>query len=214
MPARQTLILGTTNPGKLRELEELLAPYGIPCRSLAGLPQAVAVDETGTTFAENAALKAGLQAQALEAWVLAEDSGLVVDALDGAPGIFSARFSGAEASDAANNRLLLERLAAHPHAPRSAHYACHAALADPAGRIMAVSSGTCAGSAWLSRTRIRIERIASRRVRSSWAAGLSWGPSRRPYAPIAMRFMLSWAVAEWGKARSPAASSTKLAPTR
>ncbi|MFM8708059.1 MAG: non-canonical purine NTP pyrophosphatase, partial [Planctomycetia bacterium] len=74
-----------------------------------------------------------------------EDSGLVVDALGGAPGIYSARFSGADATDARNNALLLERLAAHPASARQAHYACHAALSDPAGTIVAVSSGVCGG---------------------------------------------------------------------
>jgi len=139
------LVLGTTNAGKLRELEELLAPVGIPCRSLAGEPRAVEVEETGSSFADNAALKAATQARALGAWVLAEDSGLVVDALGGAPGIYSARFSGVGATDAANNALLLERLAPHRGAARAAHYACHAALADPAGTIVATSSGTCGG---------------------------------------------------------------------
>jgi len=142
---RATLVLGTTNAGKLHELEELLAPVGIPCRSLAGEPRAVDVEETGSSFAENAALKATTQARAIGVWVLAEDSGLVVDALGGAPGIYSARFSGAGATDAANNALLLERLAAHRGAARAAHYACHAALADPAGTIVATSSGTCGG---------------------------------------------------------------------
>lgn len=140
-----TLVLGTTNAGKLHELEDLLAPLGIPCRSLAGEPRAVEVEETGSSFAENASLKAATQARAIGAWVLAEDSGLVVDALGGAPGIYSARFSGAGATDGANNALLLERLAPHHGAARSAHYACHAALSDPAGTIVATSSGTCGG---------------------------------------------------------------------
>ena len=87
------LVLGTTNQGKVRELLELLEPFGISCRSLAGLEAAVDVEETGATFAENAALKATQQAVALNSWVLAEDSGLVVPALGGAPGIHSARFS-------------------------------------------------------------------------------------------------------------------------
>jgi len=143
--APHVLVLGTTNAGKLRELVELLEPLGIPCRSLAGDPRAVEVEETGGTFAENAALKAATQARALDAWVLAEDSGLVVSALDGAPGIYSARFSGHGATDASNNALLLERLAGRRGAARAAHYACHAALADPAGRIVATSSGTCGG---------------------------------------------------------------------
>ena len=145
MNTTETLVLGTTNAGKLRELAELLGPLGIACCSLAGLEAAVEVDETGQSFAENAALKASQQALALGRWVLAEDSGLVVDALGGAPGIFSARFSGEGATDARNNELLLERLAAIPADRRSAHYACHAALADPAGSIVAVSSGVCGG---------------------------------------------------------------------
>lgn len=143
--ARPTLLLGTTNAGKLRELAELLVPLGIRCRSLADEPNAVDVEETGSSFAENAALKAAAQARATGAWVLAEDSGLVVDALGGAPGVYSARFSGAAATDATNNALLLERLARHRGAARSAHYACHAALAEPGGVIVTTSSGTCSG---------------------------------------------------------------------
>jgi len=145
MDTTTTLVLGTTNAGKLRELAELLSPLGIACCSLAGLDAAVDVDETGDSFAANAALKASQQATALRRWVLAEDSGLVVDALGGAPGIYSARFSGAGATDERNNALLIERLAAHPAASRSAHYACHAALSDPAGTIVATSSGVCGG---------------------------------------------------------------------
>jgi XTP/dITP diphosphohydrolase len=145
VPANLALVLGTTNAGKLRELVALLEPYGIACRSLVGLEGAVEVDETGSSFAENAALKATLQARALHAWVLAEDSGLVVDALDGAPGVYSARFSGPAATDATNNALLLQRLAGVRGDARRARYACHAALADPYGTVVAVSEGTCGG---------------------------------------------------------------------
>jgi len=145
MNAAMSLVLGTTNAGKLRELAELLEPQGITCCSLAGLAGAIDVEETGSSFAENAALKASQQATALSRWVLAEDSGLVVDALGGAPGIYSARFSAPDATDARNNSLLLERLASQPAAARTAHYACHAALSDPTGRIVAVSSGVCRG---------------------------------------------------------------------
>jgi XTP/dITP diphosphohydrolase len=145
------LVLGTTNGGKLVELIDLLEPHGIPCASLAGLAGAVDVEETGATFAENAALKARGQAVALGRWVLAEDSGLVVPALGGAPGVFSARFSGSAAGadretvDRRNNAVLLERLAGRTGRERGAHYACHAALADPDGRIVAVAEGTCHG---------------------------------------------------------------------
>lgn len=146
------LVLGTTNSGKVRELLELLAPLGIGCESLAGLSAAVEVEETGSSFAANAALKATAQARALGRWVLAEDSGLVVPALGGAPGVFSARFAGVvagesrESADARNSGLLLERLAGRRGGERAAHYACHAALADSSGRIVAVAAGTCAGS--------------------------------------------------------------------
>jgi XTP/dITP diphosphohydrolase len=139
------LVLGTTNAGKKRELTPLLEPYGISCRSLADFPMALEVDETGTTFAANAALKASQQARVLGQWVLGEDSGLVVDALEGAPGIYSARFSGPAATAAANNALLLEQLAGIPGPARTAHYACHAALADPTGTIRATGSGRCCG---------------------------------------------------------------------
>ncbi len=144
-PVRPMLVLGTTNAGKKRELTLLLEPYGISCRSLADFPEAVEVAETGTTFAENAALKASQQARALGQWVLGEDSGLVVDALAGGPGVYSARFSGPEATDAANNALLLEKLTGVPGPARTAHYACHAALADPTGTIRAIGAGRCCG---------------------------------------------------------------------
>ena len=140
----EELVLGTTNAGKVRELAALLEPHGIRVISLRECQGAVSVDETGTTFAANADLKASQQASALSRWVLAEDSGLCVDALGGAPGIHSARFS--TGGDDANNSLLLERLKALPASARGAHYACHAALADPRGTIVARSLGSCHGS--------------------------------------------------------------------
>ena len=139
------LVLGTRNAGKLRELSALLEPLGIRCECLEGHATAVEVEETGTTFAENAALKASEQARALGLPVLAEDSGLVVDALGGRPGVYSARFAGPEANDEANNTLLLQELAGVPDAKRSAHYACHMALAAADGQIVATSSGECHG---------------------------------------------------------------------
>ena len=141
------LVLGTTNTGKVRELQELLLPLGIACRSLAEFAAAVDVEETGHTFAENAALKATLQARALGQWVLAEDSGLVVGCLGGAPGILSARYSGAGATDTSNNALLLKNMLVSSLNPsdRSAHYACHAALANPQGEVVATACGSCGG---------------------------------------------------------------------
>ena len=112
MPFR--LVLGTNNAKKLRELEYLLAPYDIELSCLADMPDPIEVEETGTTFKENATLKATEQAKHLRQWVLGEDSGLSVDALDGAPGVYSARFSGDNATDEKNNALLLEKLQGVP----------------------------------------------------------------------------------------------------
>lgn len=148
--AATELVLGTTNAGKVRELSLLLRPHGIRVVSLQERG-GVTVEETGTTFAENAALKACAQAGALDAWVLAEDSGLCVDRLGGAPGVHSARFS-ASGGDEANNDLLLERLAGVAAPDRGAHYACHAALAAPGGRVVAESSGICRGTIAAHRT--------------------------------------------------------------
>jgi len=95
-----SLTLGTNNAKKRKELERLLAPYPIKLRSLADIPNSIEVEETGTTFEENAILKAREQALHLNCWVLGEDSGISVEALDGAPGVYSARFSGPDATDA------------------------------------------------------------------------------------------------------------------
>lgn len=139
------LVLGTHNRKKGLELAELLRPWSLTVFTLADMPQAIEVEETGKTFADNAALKACEQAKHLGCWVLGEDSGLAVDALGGAPGVYSARFSGDNATDESNNRLLLERLGNTPLEKRTAHYVCHATLADPQGSIWAEAEGTCSG---------------------------------------------------------------------
>ena len=139
------LVLGTHNRKKLGELAELLVPHGLTLKSLADFPNAIAVEETGTTFAENARLKATAQAQHLNQWVLGEDSGLAVDFLGGAPGVLSARFSDPGATDERNNQLLLEKLSGVPPEKRTAHYTCYAALSDPAGNVRAESEGICRG---------------------------------------------------------------------
>ncbi|HUE73898.1 MAG TPA: RdgB/HAM1 family non-canonical purine NTP pyrophosphatase [Pirellulaceae bacterium] len=139
------LVLGTRNRKKLTELVELFAPHGFELKSLTDFPQAIEVEESGTTFAENAALKATVQARHLKQWVLGEDSGLCVSALDGAPGVYSARFSAPNATDAKNNALLLEKLKDVPTEKRTAHYVCHATLSDPAGTIRADAEDYCRG---------------------------------------------------------------------
>jgi XTP/dITP diphosphohydrolase len=139
------LVLGSRNRKKLIELEELLAPYGFTLKILADFPNSLEIDETGPTFAENARLKAVQQAKHLKQWVLGEDSGLSVDALGGAPGVYSARFSDPGATDERNNALLLERLSRVPTDKRWAHYTCHATLSDPNGNVRAETEGTCRG---------------------------------------------------------------------
>lgn len=145
MNAKPLLVLGTRNHKKGEELGELFEPVGLEVRTLADVPHSIEVVESGETFTANAALKATEQARHLHHWVLGEDSGLVVDALQGAPGVYSARFAGPDASDEANNRLLLERLADIPIEKRTAHYVCHMTLSDPSGAIRAESEGICRG---------------------------------------------------------------------
>jgi len=139
------LILGTHNRKKGEELAELLLPHGVTLRTLADYPESIEVVEDGETFAANAAKKATQQAKHLGQWVLAEDSGLSVDALKGSPGIYSARFSGDNATDQQNNDHLLEQLGNLPLERRTAHYTCHATLADPQGTIRAEHEAYCHG---------------------------------------------------------------------
>lgn len=151
---RPILVLGTGNKKKRLELEELLAPLGLELKTLAEFSNALEVVEDGNSFAENGALKASVQARHLGHWVLGEDSGLAVDALGGAPGIYSARYAGEPCDDEANNRKLLGELADVPLEKRTAYYVCSAALSDPAGNIRATSEGRCHG-------RIRFEASGS-----------------------------------------------------
>jgi XTP/dITP diphosphohydrolase len=139
------LILGTANRKKGLELADLFRPVGAELRTLADCPGDFQVEEDGDTFAANARLKAGGYARHLDRWVLADDSGLLVDALDGRPGVLSARYSGPDATDESNNRLLLEELADFPLKQRSAQFVCHIAVADPAGEIQAESEAACRG---------------------------------------------------------------------
>ena len=139
------LVLGTHNKKKGAELLDLLKPLGFDLKTLADIPDAIEVEETGTTFSENAALKATEQARHLKQWVLGEDSGLSVDALNGAPGVYSARYSGLEATDESNNQKLLDALREVDIAKRTAYYTCHMTLSNPQGEVMAESTGQCHG---------------------------------------------------------------------
>ena len=145
MTSKPLLVLGTANRKKGRELAGLLQTAGLELKTLADFADPIQVSEDGETFADNAALKATQQARHLGAWVLSEDSGLLVDALEGAPGVFSARYSGPDATDESNNQLLLSRLGETPLEKRTARYVCHMTLSDPSGTIRAESESFCAG---------------------------------------------------------------------
>jgi len=138
-----TLMIATGNLGKLSEFQDLLDHLPLKLLSAADLENAPYVMETGSTYAENAALKAHAFAAAAGTFALADDSGLEVDALEGAPGLHSARIAGPGRSDLERRQLLLQELRDHSQ-PWTARFRCAAALASPDGALWA-SEGTCEG---------------------------------------------------------------------
>jgi len=134
MPQRRRL-LATNNPGKVREFRRLLAgaPYEVVTPAEAGI--SLDVEETGSSYAENASLKATAFARAGECLALADDSGIEVDALDGGPGMYSARFGGPGLDDRGRTALLLEKLLDVPEPGRGARYRAVVALAWPGGDV-------------------------------------------------------------------------------
>ena len=139
------LVIGSRNKKKLLELQDLLGDLCVELTDLSPWPNLADVEETGMTFEENARLKATAYARGTGNWVLAEDSGLVVPALKGLPGVYSARYAGVHGDDAANNRKLLAKLAPLPDERRAAYYICVAGLAAPNGEVKAVAEGRCHG---------------------------------------------------------------------
>lgn len=139
-----TLVVATNNEHKLRELAAMLADLPVRVLGLREFPGAPPVNETGTTFAENAILKARAAAEHTGRWAMADDSGLEVDALDGQPGVYSARFAGPDATDGENNDKLLRLLEHVPDEERTARFRCALALVSPTGEIF-VDEGTCEG---------------------------------------------------------------------
>jgi XTP/dITP diphosphohydrolase len=139
------LVVATRNKKKLQEILEILAGIDLELRDLSGYPDAPEIDEDGDTFEANAKKKAAETAKVLHAWVLGEDSGLVVPALGGRPGVHSARYAGKHGDDAANNQKLVAEIRILPPEKRSAYYVCTAALSDPDGNVKAVVEGRCHG---------------------------------------------------------------------
>lgn len=139
------IIIATRNKGKVNEFIDFFKPYGIKVQSLLEIAEQLPdVEETGDSFAENATLKAEQIAELLNRPVLADDSGLVVDALHGAPGIYSARYAGEEKSDEANNQKLLKNLQEVPQDKRTARFVCVLAIAVP-GEETTLYGGVCEG---------------------------------------------------------------------
>jgi len=138
------LVVATRNKKKLEEIKEILKALELKITSLSDFPAAPRIIENGKTFRENAAKKAVKIAKFTGELCLGEDSGLCVDALDGAPGIYSARFSGRDKSDVRNNLKLLRLLKDLPLSKRKAHYVCAVALADKQG-LVGVVEGACSG---------------------------------------------------------------------
>jgi len=139
------LILGTGNPGKAAEFRILLGRSGWRLVDLSALEDIPDVEEQGASYAENAVAKASQLARHLHECVLADDTGLEVDALDGQPGIHTARYAGHGATPEANRRRLLDELADAPPERRTARFVCALALADPLGEIRTEASGYLRG---------------------------------------------------------------------
>ena len=131
---KRKLILATRNKGKLKEIQVLLSDLDINIMSLDEAENAPHVVEDGKTFMENAFKKAKVIAEATGIMALADDSGLEVDALDGAPGVYSARYSGENASDASNNEKLLANLEGVSSGKRGAHFSCVIIVYHPSGQ--------------------------------------------------------------------------------
>ncbi|WP_035350022.1 XTP/dITP diphosphatase [Fictibacillus gelatini] len=138
------VIIATKNRGKVKEFEALFEEKGIQVESLLDFPDAPDVEETGATFAENAKIKAETIAMKLNVPVIADDSGLVIDALDGRPGVFSARYAGVEKNDEKNIDKVLKEMESVENSKRTARFVCALAVAIP-GKETLIVEGRCEG---------------------------------------------------------------------
>ena len=143
--AEMQLLIATKNSGKVKELKKLLADLPVSLRSLNDFSNLPEAEETGATFAENARLKASFYAVRTGLFALADDSGLEVKALNGAPGVFSARYAGENASDAQRIEKLLKELNATRDEQRRARFVCAIAVADASGEIQHLAEASCGG---------------------------------------------------------------------
>lgn len=141
----RTLLVATTNPGKLREIQQVMSGVAVRLASLADLPPIEEPDETGTTFEENARLKARYYSARSGLWTVAEDSGLVIDALGGEPGVKSARYLGVDATYPERFVDIYRRLDGQPGSPRSARFVAALASVED-GKITYETTGVVEGT--------------------------------------------------------------------
>lgn len=143
------LIIASQNVHKIRELREMLKSYKalmhLDVLSLLNFPDYKAPPENGATFKENVEIKALDAAKQLGKWVLADDSGLIIPALNGEPGVYTARYAGEEATDAENRQKLLQRMQGLQDIARTGYFECWLSIASPEGVIAKTVSGTCEG---------------------------------------------------------------------
>ncbi|WP_226646511.1 XTP/dITP diphosphatase [Mesobacillus subterraneus] len=139
-----SVIIATKNSGKAKEFEKLFLPKGLTVKTLLDYPELEDVEETGSTFEENAILKAETIANSLGLRVIADDSGLEIDALEGRPGVYSARYAGPEKNDENNIDKVLDELQGVPESERTARFCCALAIAEPGKETLTVF-GTCEG---------------------------------------------------------------------
>jgi XTP/dITP diphosphohydrolase len=142
----KSLLLATRNPGKLKEITSILGDSGWSFRSLQEFEDVETAEENGETYSENAIAKARFYTAATGLWTLSDDSGLEVEALGGAPGVFSARYAGENATDADRRDLLLSELAKTGDGNRSARFVAAVAIAKADGEVLNVSEGICEGT--------------------------------------------------------------------
>jgi len=140
------LLLGTRNAGKVKEITSILGDSGWTFSSLQEFENVASAKENGNTYAENAIGKAQFYASATGLWTLADDSGLEVAALGGAPGVFSARYAGEDATDADRRDLLLSELAKTGDEHRRARFVAAVAIANAGGELINVAEGVCEGT--------------------------------------------------------------------
>lgn len=139
------VVVATKNSGKVREFAELFGKFNLEVKSLHDFPHIVEVEETGETFEENAILKAESLSKQLNEIVIADDSGLIVDVLNGKPGVYSARYAGEEKDDQANMQKVLEELDGVEKKNRKARFYCALAVAFPEDEQAVIVNGTCEG---------------------------------------------------------------------